>query len=151
MRVQDVMTDQVYQVTPDTTAEDAWNLMRVRRIHHLVVTQAGRIVGLLSARDFGDIKGARERELHTVADLMTPHVVTITPKTPIRTAANVLRDHAIGCLVVVTGGRIVGIVTAADVLEQMGHNVERAFSTPHRRTIHHRVPHKKQHRAGGAW
>ena len=55
MRVQDVMTDQVYRVTPDTTAEDAWNLMRIRRIHHLVVTQAGRIVGLLSARDFGEV------------------------------------------------------------------------------------------------
>ena len=31
MRAQDVMTDQVYKVTPDTTAEDAWNLMRIRR------------------------------------------------------------------------------------------------------------------------
>ena len=57
MRVQDVMTDQVYKVSPDTTAEDAWNLMGMRRIHHLVVTQAGRIVGLLSARDFAGVKG----------------------------------------------------------------------------------------------
>ena len=151
MRVQDVMTDQVYKVTPDTTAEDAWNLMRIRRIHHIVVTQAGRIVGLLSARDFGGVKGARERELHTVADLMTPHVVTVTPKTPIRTAANVLRAHSIGCLVVVTRGRVVGIVTVADLLEQMDRGLDRPVSTPHRRTIHHRTPHKKQHRAGSAW
>ena len=151
MRVQDVMTDQVCKVTPDTTADDAWNLMRMRRIHHLVVTQAGRLVGLLSARDFGGVKGGRERERHTVADLMTPHVVTITPKTPIRTAANVLRGDSIGCLVVVAGGRIVGIVTVADLLDQMGRGLDRPISHPQRRTIHHRVPHKKRHGAAGAW
>ena len=86
-----------------------------------------------------------------MGDLMTPHVVTITPTTPIRTAANVLRGHSIGCLVVVTGGRIVGIVTVADLLEQMGRGLDRPVSTPQRRAIHHRVPHKKQHGAARAW
>ena len=151
MRVQDVMTDQVYKVTPGTTAEDAWNIMRIRRIHHLVVTQAGRIVGLLSARDFDGVKGSLERELHTVADLMTRHVVTVTPRTPIRTAANVLRGHSIGCLVVVTEGRLVGIVTVADLLEQMGRGLGGPLATPRRWTLHHRVPHKKQHGAARAW
>jgi acetoin utilization protein AcuB len=117
MRLQDVMTDQVYKVSPDTTAEIAWSLMRMRRIHHLVVTQDGRIVGLLSARDFGAIKGARARERYTVADLMNRQVVTASPATPVRRAANVMRGHAIGCLVVVERGRIVGIVTAADLLD----------------------------------
>jgi signal-transduction protein with cAMP-binding, CBS, and nucleotidyltransferase domain len=129
MRVQDVMTDQVYKVSPDTTAEDAWNVMRMRRIHHLMVTEAGRIVGLLSARDFGGVKGARARELYTVADLMTTDVATITPKTPIRTAANVLRGHSIDCLIVVTGGRLVGIVTVADLLEQMGRGLNGGISS----------------------
>jgi CBS domain-containing protein len=117
MRVQDVMTDQVYTVSPDTTAEDAWNVMRMRRIHHLVVAQAGRIVGILSAHDFGGSKGARARELCTVADLMTRRVVTVSPTTPIGRAANVMREHSIGCLAVVKGRRIVGIVTDADLLE----------------------------------
>jgi predicted transcriptional regulator len=59
MRVQDVMTDRGYRVGADTSAEDAWNIMRMRRIHHLivVVSQAGRTVGLLSARDFSELKG----------------------------------------------------------------------------------------------
>ena len=98
MRVQDVMTEAVYKVSSDTAAEDAWNLMRMRRIHHLVVTEAGRIVGLLSARDFSELKGPRARELHRVTDLMTPHVVTVSPTTPIRTAANLMRGCSIGCL-----------------------------------------------------
>jgi signal-transduction protein with cAMP-binding, CBS, and nucleotidyltransferase domain len=49
MRVQDVMTNRVHTVSPGIAAEDAWNMMRLRRIHHLVVTQANAIVGLLSA------------------------------------------------------------------------------------------------------
>lgn len=151
MRVQDVMTDQVYKVSPDTTAEDAWNLMRMHRIHHLVVTQAGRIVGLLSARDVGGIKGARARGRHRVADLMTQRVVIISPTTPIRKAATVMRDHAIGCLVVVNGGRIVGIVTVADLRELMGRGLDRPVPAPLRQTIHHRVPHTRRHRAASAW
>ena len=151
MRVQDVMTEAVYKVSSDTAAEDAWNLMRMRRIHHLVVTRAGRIVGLLSARDFGEIKGPRARELHTVADLMTPHVVTVSPTTTIRKAANVMRGHSIGCLVVVTGGRIVGIVTVADLLELMGRGHDLPAPTGRRRLIHHRVPHEKHHGATIAW
>ena len=82
---------------------------------------------------------------------MTRQVVTVPPTTPIRRAANVMRDHAIGCLVVVKGGRIVGIVTVADLLDLMGRGLDRPVSTPLRRAIHHRVPHKKQHRAGSAW
>ena len=73
MRVQDVMTDQVYKVSPDATAEDAWNVMRLRRIHHLVVTHAGRIVGLLSSHaeptSLGAAKGA---ELHRDQRVVTP-------------------------------------------------------------------------------
>lgn len=133
MRVQDVMTDQVYKVSPDTTADIAWEIMRMRRIHHLVVTHEGRIVGLLSARDFGRIKGRHARKLHTVGELMTINVVTASPATSIRRAANIMRGRAIGCLVIVNAGRIVGVVTAADLLDLIDRSVEPADSLEPRR------------------
>ena len=49
--MQDVMANLVHTISPGIAAEDAWNRMRMRRIHHLVVTQADAIVGLLSERD----------------------------------------------------------------------------------------------------
>jgi CBS domain-containing protein len=125
MRVQDVMTEQVYKVSPETTAEAAWNIMSMRRIHHLVVTQDGHVVGLLSARDFDHVKTRSARERTTVADLMTPKVVTASPATSIRRAANMLRGRATDCLVVNEGGRIVGIVTAADLLDLIDRGLER--------------------------
>ena len=144
------MTSQVHTVSPGIAAEDAWNMMRMRRIHHLVVTQAGRIVGLLSDRDAGGARGRGTRQNRTVADLMTAKVLTVPPTTPVRKAANLMRGRSIGCLVAADADRIVGIVTVADLLELIGRGIDRPVAAP-RRTIHHRVPHTKQHRAGGAW
>jgi CBS domain-containing protein len=136
-RVQDVMTEQVYKVSPDTTADIAWNIMRMRRIHHLVVTEDGRIVGLLSARDFDGIKGHHARERYSVADLMTTQVVTASAATPIRRAAHLMRGHAVSSLVVVDGGRIVGIVTAADLLDLIGGGLDqRALREPQGASTH---------------
>jgi CBS domain-containing protein len=70
MRVQDVMTEGVKTVDPTTTAEDAWNVMRLNRIHHLVVTRANHVVGILSDRDVGGRRGGAVRKNGTVADLM---------------------------------------------------------------------------------
>jgi len=149
MRVQDVMTDQVYKVSPDATAEDAWNVMRLRRIHHLVVTHAGRIVGLLSSHDVGELGGRRKRERHTVADVMTAGVVTVPLTTPVRKATEVMQARSVDCLVVVSRHHIVGIVTAADLLDLLGRGLEDSV-TPLRRTIHRRVAHDKRHRAPSA-
>jgi len=135
MRLHDVMTDHVYQVSPDTTADIAWELMRLRRVHHLVVTEDSRIVGVLSARDFGEIKGRRARESTTVADLMTRTVVTASPATSLRRAANIMRGRAIGCLVVVEDRRIVGIVTAADLLDLVHQRLDRRVSGPAHQAI----------------
>lgn len=151
MRVQDVMTDQVHTVSPGIAAEDAWNMMRMRRIHHLVVTQTNRIVGLLSERDLGGAKGSRTRESRTVADLMTTKVLTVLPTTPVRKAANMMRGQSVGCLVVADGTRIAGIVTVADLLELIGRGIDRPVAATTRRTIHHRAPHRKRNTAAGVW
>ena len=55
MRVQDVMTKGVKTIAPTAAAEDAWNVMRLNRIHHLVVTKANRVVGVLSDRADGGV------------------------------------------------------------------------------------------------
>jgi CBS domain-containing protein len=151
MRVQDVMTDQVHTVSPGIAADDAWNTMRMRRIHHLVVTRADRIVGLLSDGDMGGEGGALTRKNRTAGDLMTEKVLTVSPTMPIRKAANLMRGRSIGCLVVVDGARIVGIVTAADLLTLIGRGIDPPVAAAPRPTLNHRVPHRKQHRATGVW
>ncbi len=98
MRLQEIMTLSVRNVTPQLAAEDAWQLMRAARVRHLAVMEAGHLVGILSERDLGSARGGAVRKNRTVVELMTPHTVTATPQTTVKEAANLLRGHVIGCL-----------------------------------------------------
>jgi acetoin utilization protein AcuB len=151
MRVQDVMTTGVKTIAPTAPAEDAWNVMRLQRIHHLVVTKGNRVVGLLSERDAGGRRGAAIRTNRTVADLMTAPVATVEPTTTVRRAANLMRGHSIGCVVVVDAGRVAGIVTVSDLLELVGRGLDRGAASAKRWTLNHRTPHRKSRPAAGMW
>jgi CBS domain-containing protein len=151
MRVQDVMTTAVQTISPSTPAEEAGNLMRAKGIHHLVVCDGPRVVGLLSDRDIGGRHGAPIRKNRIVSDLMTERVVTVSPTRTVRQAANLMRGRSIGCLVVIGKGRTLGIVTVADLLELVGRGAERPVATAPRRLLNHRAPHRKRHVAFGAW
>jgi CBS domain-containing protein len=151
MRLQDVMTQPVRTIAPTASSDEAWNLMRVNRIHHLVVTEGRRVVGILSARDNGRPPARSGTGAGTVADVMTAPAVTAEPTMTIRRAANAMRGRSIGCLVVVDSTRPVGIVTVSDLLELMGRGADRGVATTTRRTISHRAPHKKSHTAVRAW
>jgi acetoin utilization protein AcuB len=151
MRIQDVMTEDVRTAAPTDSAEGAWELMRERGFHHLVVTRGSRVVGILSDRDAGGRQGASLRRGRTVEDLMTTHVVTVEPTTTIRKAANLMRGRSIGCVVVTDRERVVGIVTVSDVLELLGRGSERPVATTTRWTLKHRTPHRKRVSATGVW
>lgn len=151
MRVAEVMTERVETVAPTTAAADAWELMREKGFHHLVVTKGQRVVGVLSHRDSGGRLGASVTAGRTVADLMTERVVTVDPTTTVRRAANVMRGRSIGCLVVTNRERVVGIVTVADLLELLGRGMERPTPSTKRWTLRHRTPHRKQPATAGVW
>jgi CBS domain-containing protein len=51
-----------------------------------------RLVGLLSHRDLGGVRGDLVRAGRTVAELMTPGAVTVTPTETLRKAANLMRE-----------------------------------------------------------
>ena len=151
MRVQDIMTTGVATTTPETSAEAAWELMRLRAIRHLVVQEGRQLVGLLSATDAGGTRGATLRKGCVVSDLMTPGVVTVPSTTTVRKAANVMRGRSIGSLVVTAKGQPVGIVTVSDLLELIGHGGGRGEDPRKRPELHHRAPHRKRHVSTGAW
>jgi CBS domain-containing protein len=151
MRVQDVMSEDVKTVAPTAPAEDAWDSMRVNRIHHLVVTRGRRVVGVLSDRDAGGRRGASVRANSVVGDLMTAPAVTVQPNMTVRQAANVMRGRSIGCLVVVDAGRAVGILTVADLLELLGRGLDRGVAIATRRTLNHRAPHRKSKGVVARW
>lgn len=122
MRLKDIMSTKVDAVRPDDTLERAHALMRLRGIHHLVVVDRRQVVGLLTE----DGLAVREAEgVARVADAMARHVPTGTPDMTVRQAANLMRGRAEGALPVLTGSRLAGIVTVADLLDVLGGGLDR--------------------------
>lgn len=111
MRVRDVMSAKVKTVTPRETVADAKELFRRFDIDQLVVEQHGTIVGIVGD---GDLRGAPEEA--EVNEFMIRHVTTIPPDATLRKAAGMMTGHAVGSLPVVDGGKLIGILTTADLL-----------------------------------
>lgn len=111
------MTRGVVSVGPDTTAAGALALARDKRIRHLPVLDGGRLAGIVSDRDLRPATPAPEQTV--VSDVMAREVITAHPDDPIEAAANTMREKKIGCLPVVEGGELAGIITASDVMRAL--------------------------------
>lgn len=128
MLVRNKMTSNVITASPDTTLADALRLTRGNRIRHLPVVQHRRLVGLVSDRDLrlamppvwaSDTDHHELRNaLHTrtVREVMVTTIITTSPDAPIEEAARKLYEHRIGCLPVLDGDDMVGIITETDLL-----------------------------------
>lgn len=125
MRLRDVMSVEVITVGADDPASVARATMRQHRIRHLVVIEDGRLVGIVSERDLGGTRGAASTRDRSVRDLMAADPVSASPATTLRQAANLMRGRTVGCLLVVEDGRVVGIVTTTDLLDQLGRGATR--------------------------
>ena len=71
-------------------------------------------VGIITDRDLRRHEGYLDNTEARLA--MTTEVKTVTPSTPVHTAAKSLLDHKIGALPVMEGERLVGIISTSDVL-----------------------------------
>jgi CBS domain-containing protein len=118
------MSRKVQTVDLNERAETAWNLMKWKRIHHVVVTDGpGQVVGVVSARDLGGKDREEARKVKPVSAMMTAYAVKAVPDMPVRQAANVMRGWNIGCLPVVEDGALVGIVTVTDLLRLVAEGI----------------------------
>jgi acetoin utilization protein AcuB len=135
MRVGEVMSEAVRTAAPDETADVAFERMREYNIHHLVVVDRTGVVGVVSERDLGGRAGASIRRNRRVDELMTSPVVTAEPEYTLRQAAKVMRGRTLGCLPVVRGRKLVGIMTLSDMLDAVANGAERPVPYSHRRSL----------------
>jgi len=147
MRIREIMTEPVETVTPSMALDQAAGLMGALRVHHLVVKDGPKIVGVLSTRDLPRAGAAHDGGV--VRDVMSSHIATVDEGETVRKAANLMRGRSISCLVATRNGRMAGIVTVSDLLDLLGKGGERRVANA-RASLHYRVPHQKQHR-GRSW
>jgi acetoin utilization protein AcuB len=125
MLVRDCMKGDLITTTPKTSLMEAFGLLQKHSIRHLPVVENGKLVGLLGDRNLRlAMLPGRGRSGHsyrfpknvTVGQVMVPDPITVTPFHPVEDAAILLHDYKLGCLPVVEGDRLVGVITVVDML-----------------------------------
>ena len=130
-----IMTNRVVTIGPEEPARTAWSRMQRERIRQLIVAEGRRLVGALSKRRQKGRDDAESRRSRLVRELMTTRVVSAKRGTTPRQTANLMRGRLIDFLAVVEDGCVVGIVTASDVLEELGRGSIRAAVVAKRRSL----------------
>jgi CBS domain-containing protein/gamma-glutamyl:cysteine ligase YbdK (ATP-grasp superfamily) len=114
------MSTDLFTVQPDDLIDLAASVMDWRHVRHVPVEdEAGHLVGLITHRSLLRMmsSGARASAPVTVREIMVQNPVTVCPTTPSLEAIEIMRSNRIGCLPVVEGNQLVGIVTSYDFLE----------------------------------
>lgn len=130
MFVRDCMTANPITITKDTPIFQALEIIQNRKVRHLPVTRDGRLIGLVTERGLLKVSPSPASTLSvyelnyilakvTVSEAMIKNPITIGPGAPIEEAALVMRDHKVGCLPVVEGDRLVGILSQTDMVEAL--------------------------------
>jgi CBS domain-containing protein len=127
------MSTDLFTVRPDDLVDLAASVMEWRHIRHVPVEdERGQLVGLVSHRDMLRLLArGRGGEAVAVRQVMKADPLTVSPSTPTLEAIDLMRSRGVGCLPVVEGGLLVGIVTAKDFLEASAKLFEERLAPRH--------------------
>ena len=114
--VRDVMNGPVLTVEPDASAADAAQLMRDNDTGDVVITQDGRLTGIVTDRDLAVRLIAEGLDpFVSVSEVCSENPVTISPDEPLERASELMGQHAIRRLPVCEGDEVVGFVSLGDL------------------------------------
>ncbi|HJX16378.1 MAG TPA: CBS and ACT domain-containing protein [Candidatus Deferrimicrobiaceae bacterium] len=116
-------------VDENDSMKKAMDIMKEREIRHLpVMKEREKLVGIVTERDIKQASPSLAtsleiREIYYLLDkvkvkqIMTRRVYTVSSNASVEEAALIMREKKIGCLPVVDGGKLVGILTETDILD----------------------------------
>lgn len=131
MKIADIMTRTVATVTLDDSLADVKEIFDNAKFHHLLVTEDGKLIGVVSDRDllkavspnldtsrytYHDVATLRKR----VHQIVTRKPVTLGPEANVTEAAEIFSVHRFSCIPIVDAdGRPVGIVSWRDIMKHL--------------------------------
>jgi CBS domain-containing protein len=122
---------QVWSVAPTASVYDAIALMAEKEIGALPIVEDGRLVGIVSERDYARkvfLKGKASKET-SVTEIMSSPVFSVTPSQTVEECMHIVTEQRFRHLPVVDDGRIVGIISIGDLVNWV--------ITEQKQTIHH--------------
>lgn len=132
--VEDVMSTDVVTLRRNDKLSVADEVMKQERIRHIPILDGdGMLCGVITQRDlfrgiilrslgYGSRAEQKMLDMLSIKDAMHEDVITATPDMPLAEAARLMLENKIGCLPVVDGERLSGLLCEADFVEQFAEN-----------------------------
>ena len=112
---------EVYSISPDATVFEAIEAMDSKNVGALLVMDQGRLVGIVSERDYTRkvmLRGKRSRETK-VAEIMSTNVFTTHPHEPVEQCLRLMTEKHIRHLPVLDGDEVVGVISIGDMVKHV--------------------------------
>ncbi len=116
--VKDVMNPQVVVAKPQATIKEAAEIMSQFRIGCLIIMENDKVLGIVTESDIIGKVVAKKKdpERITVEEIMSKNVISTTPDENLDDAADKMVENKIKRLPVIDSGKLVGIITATDLI-----------------------------------
>ncbi|MDP3816582.1 CBS domain-containing protein [Pseudomonas sp.] len=109
----------VYSVSPDTTVLEAVKLLAEKGIGALVVLEKGRLVGIVSERDYARKVELLQRSAFSakISEIMTADVITVGPRDTSQFCMQLMTDRHLRHLPVLAEGELIGLLSIGDLVK----------------------------------
>jgi len=136
-----IMQEKIVTISAGESLSTVEDIMRLGQVRHMPVVSSGRLVGVVSERDLlrsslSSLSSHRSDERKAflyaveIGRVMSQPPIVIAPDATVRQAAQVMAENRIGCLPVVEGEELIGLVTETDVLSWVAEAEERPRPEP---------------------
>ena len=113
--------DELWSITPDKSVYEALRVMGEKEIGALTVVEAGKLVGIISERDYARkviLKGRTSRDT-LVSEIMTTSVVVTHPQQTVEECMGLMTEKRIRHLPVLDQGELIGMISIGDLVKSI--------------------------------
>lgn len=124
LRINDILAQKggtVWSISPAATVFEAIQMMADKNVGALLVIQGEQLLGIMSERDYTRkviLKGRASKET-PVRDIITGHVITVTPDHTVPECLKLMTEHRIRHLPVVQANKILGVISIGDLVNSI--------------------------------
>lgn len=112
---------EVHTIGPDARVIDALKLMAEKDVGALIVTEGGRLAGIISERDYARKVILQGKSSHDIAvrEIMTSKLVTVQPRHTVEECMGLMTSKRIRHLPVTEGERLIGVLSIGDLVKEV--------------------------------